>query len=70
MSLPKAVVFEAHRPEQAGLIDSLLWRGYRVHAHSQVITEDLKRLSQDKRVQIRLGVREHAALQMATRIFA
>lgn len=53
--LPKVVLFEAHTPEVTAYAKRLLFRGYRVLLVAEAITDALKELSQDIRVQVRLN---------------
>lgn len=53
--LPKVVIFEAQHREVAPYVKRLLFRGYRVLLVTSAVTEELKALSQDIRVQVRLN---------------
>jgi hypothetical protein len=53
--LPKVVLFEAQAPEVSAYAKRLLFRGYRVLLIASGITDDLKELSKDIRIQIRLN---------------
>lgn len=63
----KIVIFNADLPEQRPIIERLLRApNLRVHLHADSVTPELAQYGQHKHVQLRLGVRQHAAMQMAT----